>query len=93
VDLLAQADLGKFAEGPRKGGLRGHIGPSHKTTDAPKDWRRPQGLDSGPGVGVVIHRFADKGPGQGLTLPWLPPKSPDGPTSKFLDLDYFQYAD
>lgn len=60
VDLLPQADLGKFPEGPRKGGLRGHIGPPHKTADAPKARRSPQGLNSGTGVGVVITALPTK---------------------------------
>jgi len=90
---LAQAALGELPKGPRKGGLGRDIGRAHKTADAPEDRRSPQGFESGPGGGVVIHRLAHKGPGHGSALQQFPAESLGGPTGKFLDLDQFQDLD
>ncbi len=94
MDLLAQAHLGKLRKSPRKDGLGGDIAPPHKTAEAPKDRRSPQGLDRGAGVGVVIHRLGYEGPGQSAPIVSLPPESLRWRRGhKVLDLDQLQNAD
>ena len=86
-------DLGKFPEGPRKGGLGGHIGPPHKTAAAPKDRRTPQGLHGGPGGGGDYTPPWPPRPGPKLDVPSVSGQisgaadrqiSRFGPTSKML---------